>query len=143
MKIVIQRVKEASVSVEGKEVSRISDGLVLLVGVEKGDTPNEARVFALKVASMRIFDDEGRKMNLSIKDTGGEVLAVSQFTLCADLSKGKRPSFDPAAPPDEAKAIFADFVDALKAEGLAVKEGVFAAYMSVDIKNDGPVTFIL
>jgi len=143
MRVVIQRVKQAQVSVDGKKVSRIGKGMVLLAGVEKGDSAETARALALKIANMRIFEDEAGKMNLSIKDIKGEALVVSQFTLCASLKKGHRPSFDPAALPDEAKPVLAEFVKAIKAEGIPVAEGVFGAHMQVEICNDGPVTFVL
>jgi len=143
MRVVIQRVKQAQVSVDGKKVSRIGKGMVLLAGVEKGDSAETARALALKIANMRIFEDEAGKMNLSIKDIKGEALVVSQFTLCASLKNGHRPSFDPAALPDEAKPVLAEFVKAIKAEGIPVAEGVFGAHMQVEICNDGPVTFVL
>ena len=143
MKVVIQRVRQAQVLVDAKKISSISKGMVLLVGVQKDDAPEKARALAVKIVNMRIFEDEAGKMNLSIKDIKGEALVVSQFTLCASLKKGHRPSFDPAAQPDEAKTVLSQFVDALKAEGAAVKEGVFGAHMQVEIHNNGPVTFVI
>jgi len=143
MRILIQRVKAASVRIEGETVAAIGAGLVLLVGVAKGDTPDMAAKLARKTANLRIFADDEGKLNLSVKDTGGEVLAVSQFTLYADTSRGNRPGFDPAAPPEMAKMLYEHFVQALIAEGLAVQTGVFQAYMLVHIENDGPVTLML
>ena len=143
MRILIQRVKAASVRIEGETVAAIGAGLVLLVGVAKGDTPDMAAKLARKTANLRIFADDEGKLNLSVKDTGGEVLAVSQFTLYADTSRGNRPGFDPAAPPEMAKMLYEHFVQALIAEGPAVQTGVFQAYMLVHIENDGPVTLML
>jgi D-tyrosyl-tRNA(Tyr) deacylase len=141
LKTVIQRVAEASVAVEGREISRIARGLLVLLGVEKEDAAGQAAALAKKISEMRIFEDDAGKMNLSVLDIGGEVLAVSQFTLCADTRKGRRPGFDPAAPPALARELYAKFVDALRARGLTVKEGLFGAHMRVSLVNDGPVTF--
>jgi D-tyrosyl-tRNA(Tyr) deacylase len=141
LKSVIQRVSEAGVSVDGREVSRIGRGMLALVGVEKGDTAENAAALAKKISEMRIFEDAAGKMNLSVLETGGEVLAVSQFTLCADTCKGRRPGFDPAAPPALAEELFRKFTEALRARGVAVSEGVFGAHMRVALVNDGPVTF--
>lgn len=143
VKAVIQRVSEASVSVDGREISRIGRGLLLLVGVEKEDGEEQAASLAKKIAEMRVFEDDAGKMNLSARDVGGEVLAVSQFTLCADLRKGRRPGFDDAAPPDAARALFARFAEILRGHGLTVKEGAFGAHMRVALVNDGPVTFTI
>jgi len=143
MRIVIQRVKEASVTVDNKVVSRIQKGLCLLVGIEKGDTQADAAFLARKTAELRIFSDEGGKMNLSIKDMDGEVLAVSQFTLAGSLQKGRRPSFDKAEHPEKARIIFKQFVEFIRNEGIQVKTGIFAALMDISLVNDGPVTFIL
>jgi len=141
LKTVIQRVAEASVTVEGREISRIARGLLVLLGVEKEDAAGHAAALAKKIGEMRIFEDDAGKMNRSVLDIGGEVLAVSQFTLCADTRKGRRPGFDPAAPPPLARELYAKFVDALRARGLTVKEGLFGAHMRVSLVNDGPVTF--
>lgn len=141
LKTVIQRVAEASVTVEGREISRIARGLLVLLGVEKEDAAGRAAALAKKISEMRIFEDDAGKMNRSVLDIGGEVLAVSQFTLCADTRKGRRPGFDPAAPPAQAEELYGKFVDALRARGLTVKEGLFGAHMRVSLVNDGPVTF--
>lgn len=143
MILVIQRVKSAFVSVGGKEVSRIGKGLLVLGAVEKGDTASELEWCARKVADIRIFPDEEDKMNKSVKDAGGEVLAVSQFTLVGNLRKGTRPSFSDAAPPEVAKPMFDDFVKMMEKEGLKVSTGVFQAMMDIGLVNDGPVTIIL
>lgn len=143
MKAVIQRVSEAIVTVDDREISRIGRGLLLLVGVEKGDTEEHAAALAKKIAEMRVFEDEAGRMNLSVREAGGEVLAVSQFTLCADLRKGRRPGFDDAAPPDAARALLARFAEMLKSRGLTVREGDFGAHMRVALVNDGPVTFTI
>ncbi len=128
-------------SVDDREVSRIGRGLLVLVGVEKGDGEEGAAALAKKIAEMRIFQDDAGKMNLSVQDVHGEVLLVSQFTLCADLRKGRRPSFEPAAPPDHARRLCAGFAELLRSRGVPVKEGVFGAHMHVTLINDGPVTF--
>ena len=144
MRIVLQRVKNASVVVAGERVSEIGVGLLLLVGVAQGDGEGEAGWLAEKVAGLRIFNDEAGKMNLGIKDVGGEILAVSQFTLLADTRKGKRPSFVGAAPPEEAEPLFDYFCERLRAAGVAsVKTGTFGAMMDVALVNDGPVTIVL
>ena len=143
MKIVLQRVKEARVLVEGKIAGEIGPGVCLLVGFEKGDREVEADYLAGKVIELRIFPDGAGKMNLSLKETGGSILAVSQFTLAASIKKGRRPSFDLAESPDRAAGLFNYFVDRLKASGLKVETGVFQAMMDVYLVNDGPVTFIL
>jgi len=143
VKIVLQRVKEARVLVEGKIAGEIGPGVCLLVGFEKGDREVEADYLAGKVIELRIFPDGAGKMNLSLKETGGSILAVSQFTLAASIKKGRRPSFDLAESPDRAAGLFNYFVDRLKASGLKVETGVFQAMMDVYLVNDGPVTFIL
>ena len=144
MRIVLQRVSEASVTVGGEVVSRIGPGLLLLVGVAVGDGEAQADWLAEKVVGLRIFGDGEGKMNLSVRDVGGEVLAVSQFTLLADTRKGKRPSFVRAAPPEEAEPLFDYFCERLRAAGVGpVETGVFGAMMSVALVNDGPVTIVL
>jgi len=144
VRIVLQRVKSASVTVEGELVSEIGGGLLLLVGVAQGDGESEAAWLAGKVARLRVFGDEEGKMNLSVGDTGGEVLAVSQFTLLADTRKGNRPSFIRAALPEQAEPLFDYFREKLREEGVAsVKTGRFGAMMDVALVNDGPVTILL
>jgi D-aminoacyl-tRNA deacylase len=143
MKIVLQRVKEARVEVGGETVGRIGRGLCLLVGVESGDREEDAEFLARKVVELRVFPDAQDKMNLSLADVGGEVLAVSQFTLAASVRKGRRPSFDGAEEPGRAAELFDRFVGAVEALGITVETGVFQAVMDVHILNDGPVTFIL
>ncbi len=144
MRIVLQRVKDASVTVGGERISEIGSGLLLLVGVAQGDGEAEAGWLAEKIAGLRIFNDESGKMNLSLKDVEGEVLAVSQFTLLADTRKGKRPSFVGAAPPEEAERLFDYFCERLREAGVgSVKTGSFGAMMDVALVNDGPVTIVL
>lgn len=143
MRAVVQRVSSSSVSVDGKITGKIARGLMVLVGVENGDTQKDAEYISSKVAGLRIFEDENDKMNLSVKDVGGEILAVSQFTLLGDVRKGKRPSFTQAAKPEEAKALYRKFIELMEAEGLHVEEGIFQADMMLDIRNDGPVTILL
>ena len=144
MRIVLQRVKNASVTVEGERISEIGAGLLLLVGVAQGDGEAEADWLAQKVAGLRIMGDEEGKMNLSVRDVGGEILAVSQFTLLADTRKGKRPSFVRAAPPEEAEELFDYFCERLREAGIdPVKTGSFGAMMDVELVNDGPVTIVL
>ena len=143
MKLVVQRVTASSVSVEGREIARIGKGLMILFAAEKGDGPDQVQWLADKAVNLRIFADDQGKMNHSCLDVGGQVLVVSQFTLAGDCSRGRRPGFDNAAPPVEAESLYRQFVDALKATGLTIGEGEFAADMEVEIHNDGPVTFIL
>lgn len=143
MKIVLQRVKEAAVDVQGKVVGKIGRGICLLVGIEKGDSEEDARYLAKKVTELRIFPDEEGKMNLSVLDTQGEAMAVSQFTLTGSVKKGRRPSFDEAEEPEKADKIFKYFVELIKQRGVKVETGVFKAMMDVHLINEGPVTFIL
>ena len=143
MRIVLQRVKEASVTVDGLIVGQIGSGMLLLLGVGKGDSEQDASLLAEKVLQLRIFADNQDKMNRSIQDVQGEILVVSQFTLYGDCRKGRRPSFDDAAPPETACALYELFVRELKKSGLKVETGIFAARMDVKLTNDGPVTFIL
>jgi D-tyrosyl-tRNA(Tyr) deacylase len=143
VKAVIQRVSQARVTVAAREHSRIGPGLLVLLGVEKGDTPNDASMLARKIVELRIFEDESGKMNRSVADAGGEILVVSQFTLLGDCRKGRRPSFDNAAPPEEARLLYERFVQEAGALGVPVATGVFQANMDVDLTNQGPVTFML
>lgn len=151
MRIVVQRVRWARVSVEGRVVSEIGPGLLLLVGIGRGDGPEEVAWLARKIPHLRLFAGEsgegqgqGRgKLDRSLLEIGGEVLAVPQFTLYGDVRKGRRPSFDGAAPPGEAEPLFERFVEELKGSGLRVEQGIFRAHMVVELANDGPVTLIL
>ena len=144
MKAVVQRVASAAVKVEGKTVGEIEKGLLVLLGVTKEDTEEDAQILAKKMASLRIFTDENGKMNLSVKDIGGSALVISNFTLCADIRKGTRPSFDPAMPPAEADRLYEYFCKLLsEQEAVAVETGVFGAEMKVSLLNDGPVTLTL
>ena len=144
MKIVLQRVKNASVSVENALISEIGPGLLLLVGIAKGDTEAEADWLTEKIAGLRVFSDGEGKMNLGVREAGGEILAVSQFTLLADTRKGKRPSFVDAAPPGDAEPLFDYFCEKLRMVGVtSVKTGFFGAMMDVTLTNDGPVTIVL
>lgn len=143
MKAVIQRVTEASVSVGDETVGRIGPGLVVLLGVAQGDTATDACRLAEKTAGLRIFSDAEGRFNLSLLDTGGEALVVSQFTLLADSRKGRRPSFTGAAPPEEAEPLVGEYENALRRLGVRVAGGRFGAHMQVEILNDGPVTIIL
>jgi D-tyrosyl-tRNA(Tyr) deacylase len=143
LRLVVQRVSSADVTVEGEVISSIRTGLLILVGAGKGDSPDVARQLAGKVARLRIFPDDDWKMNLSIADVGGEVLAVSQFTLYGDTRKGNRPSFVEAAEPDMAQSLIDEFVAELTRAGVTVKEGIFGAHMKVGLVNDGPVTILL
>lgn len=143
MRIVLQRVREASVFVQDDVVGRIGRGVCLLVGIEKGDKEEDARYLARKTVELRIFPDDQGKMNRSLLDVQGEVLAVSQFTLVGSVNKGRRPSFDKAEEPSQAEHLFCYFVDQIRKSGLKVETGIFAALMEVRIINDGPVTFIL
>ena len=146
MKIVIQRVSSARIRVAGEEKASIGPGILLLVAVERGDGPDQIEWAADKVAHLRIFPAErgvDDRMDRSVLDIAGEVLVVSQFTLAGCIRKGRRPSFDGAAPPEEAEALYMSFVEALRTRGARVATGVFRAMMEVDLVNDGPVTFIL
>lgn len=143
MKAVIQRVKNASVEIDNELFSSINTGYLVLFGVEKGDTKEQADWICNKISNLRCFPDENGKMNLSIKDVQGEMLIVSQFTLCGDIKKGTRPSFDNAMKPDEANQMYEYFVSKTKEQNIPVKTGVFAAHMEVNLLNDGPVTFII
>jgi D-aminoacyl-tRNA deacylase len=143
MKAVIQRVASASVAVEGKTVGAIGQGILVLLGIEKGDREAQADWLAEKIAGLRIFNDQDGKMNRSIQDSDGSLLVVSQFTLAGSCAKGKRPSFDTAAPPEEGKRLYEYFVQAARRAGLPVETGIFQADMQVSMVNDGPVTFIL
>lgn len=143
MKTVIQRVKSASVTIDGNLHSSIKQGILILYGVEKGDIEDFSRYLAEKILKLRIFEDKNGKMNLSVKDIQGELLIVSQFTLAGDTRKGTRPSFDSAMPPKDAEIMYENFVNMMRESGLNVKTGVFGAMMDVALVNDGPVTFIL
>ncbi len=143
MKALLQRVKHASVTVDNKLVSRIEKGLLVFLGVEKNDTEEQAVYLARKTANLRIFEDENGKMNLSVLNTGGEILVVSQFTLAGDVSRGNRPGFETAAAPADANRLYLYFSDQLRTYGLTVKNGIFQADMQVELINDGPVTFML
>lgn len=144
MKAVIQRVTHASVKVDGETVGSCGQGFLILLGVMAGDDEKEADKLVKKTVNLRIFEDENGKMNLSSLDIGGEMLVVSQFTLCADCTHGRRPSFTPSAPPDEANRLYEYFVRRLKENGIShVETGVFGADMKVELLNDGPVTIIL
>ena len=143
MRALLQRVREASVTVEGRKVGAIGPGLLVLLGVGRGDGDSEAVALADRIAGLRIFEDAAGKMNLSLLDTHRAALVVSQFTLYADTRRGRRPSFIDAAPPEEARRLYARACEALRALGVHVEEGVFAAEMQVALINDGPVTILL
>ena len=143
MRVVLQRVKKAKVTVEDKVVGQIQKGIVLLVGAKTGDTEEEVKYLADKCVNLRIFEDQDLKMNLSAKDVGAEVLVVSQFTLYADTKKGRRPSFTNSLEPALADKLYQKFIDEIKTKGLKTESGVFGAKMLVQIFNWGPVTFIL
>lgn len=143
MKVVLQRVTHASVSIEAKLVGEIGPGLVVLVGVADGDTAEDAQYLSRKTTELRIFSDNEGKFNLSVTDVKGEILLVSQFTLLANTRKGRRPSFTDAAPPESAEALFNQFADYIKASGLKIETGKFQQHMLVEIHNDGPVTIMI
>ncbi len=143
MRALIQRVKSGKVSVENQTVAEITHGLVILLGIGQGDNEDSARFLAEKTANLRIFEDDQGKFNLSILETGGAALIISQFTLYADARKGRRPSFTDAAPPGIAAPLVLKFADFLHAQGVSTQTGVFGAHMLVEIQNDGPVTIWL
>ncbi|MBQ9245216.1 D-tyrosyl-tRNA(Tyr) deacylase [bacterium] len=143
MRVVVQKVKKASVSIDNELYSSIKQGYLVLFGAEKGDTINQADWMANKLSVLRCFPDENGKMNLSVKDVQGEMLVVSQFTLCTDIRKGTRPSFDNAMSPKEAKEMYEYFISKLQENNIPIKTGVFGAHMEVNLLNDGPVTFVI
>jgi D-tyrosyl-tRNA(Tyr) deacylase len=143
LKIVLQRVNKASVTVAGEVISEIGRGFLILLGAEKGDDESRVRYWVDKCVGLRVFEDSNEKMNLAISDIGGEMLVVSQFTLCADTAKGRRPSFDKAMPPADAERLYEGFCQQLTEKGIKVKQGRFGAKMDVELVNDGPVTLIL
>lgn len=142
MKVILQKVKKASVSVDNKVVGQIDKGYCLLVGVHKNSTEEDAKLLAKKIADARLFEDEQGKINLGLKDIAGEILSISQFTLYADTRKGKRPSFTNAASADKANELYLKFNDYLRRENIKVETGIFQTHMEVNILNDGPVTVI-
>jgi len=143
MRVLVQRVTRAAVTVEERIVGAIGPGFLALVGVTHGDTVGEARKLAAKTARLRVFDDAAGLMNVSLTDAGGEVLAVSQFTLYGDARKGNRPSFTAAAAPEQGESLYEEYVAALREAGVTVATGVFGAHMQVELLNDGPVTILL
>jgi len=143
LKAVIQRVKSASVSVDDKIIGEITTGFLILLGVEQSDTEDDLNYLVNKTAGLRIFKDDNKNMNLSIQDVGGKALVVSQFTLCADTSRGRRPSFIAAANPEEADRMYQQFCEQLTMKNLSVQRGKFGAMMDVSLVNDGPVTILL
>lgn len=143
MRVVIQRVGQAKVTVSAEIVGEITEGLLVLLGVAHDDNESDAAYLAKKTAGLRIFEDDEGKMNLSVTDIAGQVLVVSQFTLLGDCRKGRRPSFADAAPPDRADKLYQNYVECLRAEGLHVETGVFQAMMKVELANEGPVTILL
>ena len=143
MKAILQRVTEASVEIDGRVVGKIQDGLMVLLGVAKGDQDSDVRFVVDKIGNLRIFSDDHGKMNRSLTDVGGAVLLVSQFTLLGSTANGRRPSFDEAAPPNQAKQLYEQVAQGLREGGTRVETGVFAAHMQVALVNDGPVTFVV
>ena len=143
MKVLIQRVKKASVEIEGEIFSSINGGILALVGIEKGDTSEQVQKSAKKIVNLRIFPDENDKMNRSILDIQGEMLIVSQFTLCVDCKKGTRRSFDKSAPPDIANNLYEDFIKEVASYNIKTQTGKFGAMMNIELINDGPVTFMI
>ena len=143
MKAVVQRVSQASVTVDGKVVGEIARGFLVLLGVKRGDTNDDASYLARKIAKLRVFNDDAGKMNLSLEQVGGAVLAVSQFTLYANTRDGNRPSFIDAASPDDGRRLYGTFCELLRNENLEVQTGIFQAEMKVALENDGPVTIVI
>jgi len=143
MRILVQRVKEAKVLVNGQIIGQIGKGILVFLGIARGDNITQAEWLVKKVCSLRIFADKNSEFNLSLKEIGGEILVVSQFTLYGDCRKGRRPSFDQAAPPPEALLLYESFIKLLKQQGIKVATGKFGALMQVHLINDGPVTLIL
>ena len=143
MRVVLQRVSSARVSADGRECGRIGRGLVVLVGVGREDGPADVEYTAGKIRNLRLFDDAAGRLNCSLADVGGELLVVSQFTLYGDCRRGRRPSFDKAAPPADARAVYEQLVAALRSSGVTVRTGRFQAMMQVELVNDGPVTLLL
>lgn len=143
MKALVQRVTTASVSVSGTVIGKIGQGLVILLGIARADSAEDARYLANKIVNLRVFADEASEIALSALEIEGEILVVSQFTLLADLRKGRRPSFTEAAPPDKAKELYQFFIDQVRSTGLKVETGIFQEHMLVEIHNDGPVTLML
>ena len=143
MRAVVQRVQKTTLSVDGTLISEIPFGLTVFLGITQGDSEKEGEYIAKKVANLRIFEDEAGKTNLSLADVGGDILAVSQFTLCADCRKGNRPSFIGAGDPAHAEAVYLDFVRRLREAGIRTETGVFGADMQVELTNDGPFTLVL
>ena len=143
MRAVVQKVSSSKVTVDGEIIGKIEKGLMILLGVTHDDTSKDVDYMVDKVTNLRIFEDENEKMNLSLKDVGGEILAVSQFTLYGDARKGRRPSFSDAARPEVANPLYEEFVEKIKSQGINVGTGKFGAHMMVDLTNDGPVTILL
>jgi D-aminoacyl-tRNA deacylase len=143
MKIVIQRTDEVKIVISGKLHSSSKKGLLLMIGIRNGDSEEMIPYFIEKIINLRIFEDSAGKMNLSVKDIGGEIAAVSQFTLYADTSRGRRPGFSEAAPPEMSEPLYNAFIAQLKKTGLKIAEGVFGAHMEISLINNGPATFIL
>jgi D-tyrosyl-tRNA(Tyr) deacylase len=143
MKALIQRVTEAHVEIEGKVISKIGKGMLVLLGIEKGDTKTDLEYMVKKVSLLRIFEDQEGKMNCSLHDIGGSVLVVSQFTLAANCRKGNRPSFENVEIPEHAKKLYEDFIQELRKKNIKTESGTFGAYMHISLINDGPVTILL
>ena len=143
MKAVIQRVTQASVRVTDKDIGKIKQGILVFLGINRGDNEEDAEILADKIINLRVFGDKQGKMNLSLLDKKGELLIISQFTLCADTDKGRRPGFSQAASPQRAKELYNFFITTMRKKGIKVKTGSFGEYMQVSLENDGPATFIL